>query len=42
MLLWKPLTLLERRDSSMFGVAGVLLIAAGVFLVAKWIKDGND
>lgn len=28
-----------RRRMPMFGVAGVLLIAAGIFMVAKWIKE---
>jgi len=29
---------MKRRNKEMLGVAGVLLVAAGMFLVAKWIK----
>ena len=29
----------EKEVNGMFGVAGCLLLAAGVFLLAKWVKD---
>jgi hypothetical protein len=28
-----------KEETAMMGAAGVLLIAAGIFIVAKWIKD---